>query len=207
MQRHEPTSAGWSTASGSFATGSGASGLNSAELQDLLSEGIADAAALDNLDQSVADLSQLRAMTLPAGARLVAATGTPTAFALVRERHHQVDRHLRTHRLAAAALVSGWRRTPHLRLGMTRCMRPVAGRRRRTCGSGAERRNPVPPAPASICPGSADGRRGATLRPGVCRVRPGSAPVSRAANTARECANARGRYFGAISPPTDAPGP
>jgi hypothetical protein len=65
------------------ATGSGAAATD-AELRDLLSEGVADAAALDSLDQSVADLSQLRATTLPVGARLVAATGTPTAYALIR---------------------------------------------------------------------------------------------------------------------------
>jgi hypothetical protein len=54
------------------------------ELRDLLSQDAANAAALDKLEQTVTDLGQLRAATLPAGATLVAATGTPTAFALVR---------------------------------------------------------------------------------------------------------------------------
>jgi hypothetical protein len=54
------------------------------ELRDLLSQDAADAAALDKLEQTTADLGQLRAATLPAGATLVAATGTPTAYALLR---------------------------------------------------------------------------------------------------------------------------
>jgi hypothetical protein len=54
------------------------------ELRDLLSQDAANAAALDQLEQTVTDLGQLRASTLPAGATLVAATGTPTAYALTR---------------------------------------------------------------------------------------------------------------------------
>jgi hypothetical protein len=54
------------------------------ELQNLLSQDAADASALDKLEQTVTDLGQLRAATLPAGATLVAATGTPTAYALLR---------------------------------------------------------------------------------------------------------------------------
>ena len=67
--------------SASAATGSD---LNSQELRDLLAEGVADASALDGLEQSQADLSQLRATTLPPNATLVPARGTPTAYALVR---------------------------------------------------------------------------------------------------------------------------
>jgi hypothetical protein len=58
--------------------------LGDKDLQDLLSRNAADAAALDKLEQSLTDLSQLRAATLPAGATLVPASGTPTAYALVR---------------------------------------------------------------------------------------------------------------------------
>ena len=52
------------------------------ELRDQLDQDAADAAALGALEQSIADLSQLRATTLPAGATLVPATGTPTAYVL-----------------------------------------------------------------------------------------------------------------------------
>jgi hypothetical protein len=58
--------------------------LDSQALRDLLAQGAADARALDGLEATQADLSQLRATTLPPNATLVAATGTPTAFALVR---------------------------------------------------------------------------------------------------------------------------
>lgn len=66
------------------ASATSGSGLSSSELQDVLSEGTIDAAALDALERSQVDLSNLRAMTLPTGATLVPATGTPTAYALLR---------------------------------------------------------------------------------------------------------------------------
>jgi hypothetical protein len=69
-------------ASGVGAQQSGA--LSDSELKDLLSQDAADAAALDKLDHTLNDLSQLRAATLPAGATLVPATGTPTAHVLAR---------------------------------------------------------------------------------------------------------------------------
>ena len=71
-----------SAASGAAAA-SGA-GLNSQELRELLSEGAADTSALDELEHSLTNLSQLRATTLPPNATLVPARGTPTAYALVR---------------------------------------------------------------------------------------------------------------------------
>jgi hypothetical protein len=52
------------------------------DLQQQLSQSIADASALDRLEQNMANLGQLRAATLPAGATLVPATGTPTGYAL-----------------------------------------------------------------------------------------------------------------------------
>jgi hypothetical protein len=60
------------------------SGLNSDELQDLLSQTAADAAALEGVERALGDLGRLRATTLPPGATLVPARGTPTAYVLVR---------------------------------------------------------------------------------------------------------------------------
>ncbi len=66
------------------ASAASGAGLKSQELRDLLAEGAADASALDGLERSQADLSQLRATTLPPDATLVPARGTPTAYALLR---------------------------------------------------------------------------------------------------------------------------
>jgi hypothetical protein len=65
------------------ATSSQQRALSDQELRDLLSHDAANASALDRLDQSLSALGQLRAVTLPAGATIVPATGTPTAYALV----------------------------------------------------------------------------------------------------------------------------
>ncbi len=54
--------------------------LTDPDLQSTLSQDAATAAALDQLQQSVSDLGQLRAATLPADATPAAATGTPSAF-------------------------------------------------------------------------------------------------------------------------------
>ncbi len=72
-------------ASGVSARQSGA--LTDRDLQSTLSQDAATASALDQLQQTVSDLGQLRATTLPARATTsgtpVAATGTPTVLALV----------------------------------------------------------------------------------------------------------------------------
>jgi hypothetical protein len=68
-------------ASGVAAQQSGA--LADKNLQDALDQTATDAAALDKLEQTLTDLGQLRAAALPAGATLVVATGTPTAYTLV----------------------------------------------------------------------------------------------------------------------------
>jgi hypothetical protein len=59
--------------------------LSDQDLQTTLSQDAATAAALDQLQQTLSDLGQLRATILPANATLVpsTSTGTPTALALV----------------------------------------------------------------------------------------------------------------------------
>lgn len=64
----------------------GASNIDQAtasELQQQLDAALSSAEGLDSLEATQADLRNLRATTLPEGARLVRATGTPTAYALI----------------------------------------------------------------------------------------------------------------------------
>jgi hypothetical protein len=56
--------------------------LADTDLQDQLAQSVTAASALDRVEQTTANLGQVRAATLPAGATLVPASGTPTAFAL-----------------------------------------------------------------------------------------------------------------------------
>jgi len=71
-------------AASQLASGRGLDAPTSAQLQQLLEGDLSSAQALDQLEATSADLSRLQAATLPEGARLVRATGTPTAYVLVR---------------------------------------------------------------------------------------------------------------------------
>ncbi len=70
-------------AASQLASGRGLDSATSAQLQQQLDGALSSAAGLDELEATQADLSQLQVTTLPEGARLVRATGTPTALVLI----------------------------------------------------------------------------------------------------------------------------